>query len=244
MGASSVCVKPGATEILNRMAQTYSRKLPAGYHLRINIEIRELPDQQPGEVLRWHVVSHEGGLEYGLGAVDGADTELRMTYETLLKLYTGVWSGLGAASRGHIKDPAPMDFSIPAGVHPLEAMRRGYYFVTHFFTVTDPTVIPFGPQHVRGVHGAQAAPLFYATGLRSAYYLIAPQDKLNADGARDPMHQAFIVIGGDGLATIGESRFPVRRGQAVYVPPDTVHILETAGAEPLEIIWLAWGEKA
>jgi len=250
---SSVQSSPAAataTLILNRMSAAYAQKAPAGYALQVNIQVKPNPAPaapaaaSTGET-EWHVISGgEGGVTYGPGLLDSAETTLSMSYDTLQKLYSGQWSGLTAAGRAHFRDPAPLEFSLPPGMHPLEAMRRGYFFVTHFFSADVPTRIRFGPGKTRKIHGAGAAALFYTTGLRSAYYCVTPDDKLNADGARDPMHQAFIIIGGKGMATIGERRFAVEGGEAVYIPPETVHMLETGGPEPLELIWLAWGERA
>jgi hypothetical protein len=225
--------------MLQAMSRAYAAKVPDDYDLRINIEVAG--DSEP---LHWHVVSDGGKLDYGLGEVPDADTTLKLTAATLMRLHQGQWSGLGAAGRAHIRDSAPLDFSIPAGVHPLEAMRRGYFFVTHFFSVDVPTRIPFGEGHTRKVHGGHAAPLFYDRGIRSAYYRLEHGDVLNEDGAKDPMHQGFIVIGGSGTATIGEHRFSVRAGQAIYIPAHTIHMLAPDGPAALELIWLAWGEKA
>lgn len=240
-----------AAEMLERMSAAYALKVPAGYALKVNIQVEQcagatadpngIPDNSGA---LWHVVSGEDGVAYGPGLLDAADTTLSMAYDTLHKLCSGQWSGLTAAGRANFRDPAPLEFSLPPGTHPLEAMRRGYFFVTHFFSVDVPTRIRFGPGNTRKIHGAGAAALFYTTGLRSAYYCVTPDDKLNEDGARDPLHQAFIIIGGKGMATIGEQRFAVEAGEAVYIPPDTVHMLETGGPDPLELIWLAWGERA
>jgi len=233
------------------MCRAYAAKVPADYNLRINLEIAgvggkagEGMGESAGPELTWHVVSQDGGLEYGPGLLEEADTTLKLNTDTLWRLYSGQWSGLGAAGRAHIRESAPLDFSIPPGVHPLEAMRRGYFFVTHFFSADVPTRVPFGEGHTRKVHGGHAAPLFYDRGIRSAYYRLEPGDVLNEDGARDPMHQGFIVIGGSGVATIGEHRFQVRQGQAVYIPADTIHMLAPDGPAALELIWLAWGERA
>lgn len=230
---------PSAEQMLREMAAAYAGKIPEGYDLKANIVVRD----GDGET-QWHVLSEGGQLTHGPGLAGDAQTTLTMTGETLAKLYRGQWSGLGAAGRAHIRDAAPIDFTIPQGLHPLEAMRRGYYFLTHFFSVSSPTLIPFGPEHTRKIHGGHAAPLFYDAGLRSAYYRLEPGDVLNEDGAKDPMHQGFVVISGRGAATIGQRTLVVRAGQAVYIPANTIHMLRPEGGEPVELIWLAWGAKA
>jgi mannose-6-phosphate isomerase-like protein (cupin superfamily) len=236
---------PDPEQMLVEMSRAYQAKLPPDCDLRVNIEVNTPPAAGASPAgFQWHVISSGGELTYGPGLVEGADTTLTLTADTLRRLYRGEWSGLGAAGRASIRDAAPLDFTIPPGVHPLAAMRRGYYFVTHFFSVDVPTRVPFGEGHTRKIHGGHAAPLFYGEGLRSAYYRLEPGDVLNDDGARDPMHQGFIIIGGCGIATIGELRFNIRQGQAVYIPPHTVHMLTPGGPTAVELIWLAWGEKA
>jgi mannose-6-phosphate isomerase-like protein (cupin superfamily) len=242
MGSTTASLPPAA-EILRLMSDAYTAKAPPDHEIKINIVIRPGPESA-GVSTEWYLVSSAGQMEYGPGLLEAPDSTLAMTYETLGKLYTGEWTGLTAAGRAHIRDAAPVEFTLPPGVSPLDAMRRGYFFITHFFSAEVPTRLRFGPGHTRKIHGANAAALFYATGLRSAYYRVTPEDKLNEDGARDPMHQAFIVIGGKGMATIGERRFAIEAGEAIYIPPDTVHMLETGGPDALEIIWLAWGDRA
>ncbi|MFO8110505.1 MAG: cupin domain-containing protein [Thermoplasmata archaeon] len=58
------------------------------------------------------------------------------------------------------------------------------------------------------------------------------------------MHQSFIVIGGKGVAEIDGKDIEVSSGDAVYVPPNTVHKLHPSADEMIELIWLAWGEGA
>ncbi len=231
---------PTPCEILTEMAHTFAEKVPANYTMAAAFEIAT------GEVdpFHWHIRSIDGEVEWAPGSMEDPDTTFTLSSATLLKIHDGTWNGMTAAGRAHVRDPAPLNFTLPRDVHPLEAMRRGYFFLTHFFSVDNPTRVNFGPQHTRKIHGAGATALFYHQGMRSAYYCITADDVLNEDGARDPMHQAFIVIGGEGTAIIGETETEVSMGQALYVPPDTVHMLRTGGPDPLEIIWLAWGEGA
>lgn len=225
-----------AEEMLEAMSAAYAQKVQAGCELTVNISV-------DGE-RTWHVTTREGRTTWGPGFLSGVDTVFTLSREALAKLFTGEWAGLTAAGRAGIRDPAPLDFTIPDGVSPLQAMRSGYFFITHFFSTETPTRIRFGPGHTRKIHGGQATPLFYHPGLRSAYYRVTPADRLNEDGARDPLHQAFIVIGGRGWATVGDRRFPVAAGEAIYIEPNSIHLLETEGPDDLEIIWLAWGDGA
>lgn len=230
-------------QMLSEMTESYRLKTPSDYDIRVNIKV--LPaNGASGEPFCWYVSCESGVVSAGEGQLSDAQTTFTMAYETLHNMYTGLWSGLTAAGRAHIRDRAPLEFSLPPGVHPLQAMQKGYFFLTHFFNKENPTCIRFGPSHTRNIHGAGAAALFYYPGLRSAYYAITSSDKMNADLAKDPFSQAFIVISGKGRAKIADRTMDVSKGMALYIPPGSIHILETDGPEPLEIIWIAWGPGA
>jgi uncharacterized cupin superfamily protein len=66
------------------------------------------------------------------------------------------------------------------------------------------------------------------------------------DGYPPHCHSAeeeiFVVLGGEGVAFIGEEVHPIRRGSVIARPPATgVPHFFRAGAEPLE--YLAWGTR-
>lgn len=226
--------------MLTEMSEAFEAKVPPDYSLKACLEITTADS----DTVQWYVSCADGRLQYGEGTIRDPDTTFSLGEETLEKLYAGTWNGLTAAGRASLSDPAPLNFSLPRGANPLDAMRRGYFLVTHFFNTSNPTTLKFGPEHTRKVHGAGACPLFYHHGLRSAYYCVTTDDILNEDGAKDPMSQAFLVIAGTGTATVGDNEIAVSPGDAVYVPPRSVHMLRTDGPDPLEIIWLAWGEGA
>jgi mannose-6-phosphate isomerase-like protein (cupin superfamily) len=68
--------------------------------------------------------------------------------------------------------------------------------------------------------------------------------RLNAPGDTAPFPQAFIFVSGKGFAMIGEATVRVQAGEAYYDPPGADHEVWTECAEPLELIFLAWGEGA
>jgi mannose-6-phosphate isomerase-like protein (cupin superfamily) len=86
--------------------------------------------------------------------------------------------------------------------------------------------------------------LFYHPGFRSAWYLIKKGERLNEPGDTNPFPQGFIFISGEGFAKIGEETVPVRAGEAYYIPPGSDHVVWTESDQPLELIFLAWGEGA
>ncbi len=227
--------KKDIRKMLLDMSEAFEKKLPDDYNISVNIEVDDTI---------WHVSSKDGEFHYGEGKMEGAEWELYLDQDTLSKVYHGEWSGLTAAGRADIKEPAPINFSLPKDRSPLEAMQMGYFFMTHFFTPEYPTRIKFGHEHTRKIHGGNAAALFYHPGLRSSYYSLERDEVLNEDGAKDPMHQCFIIIGGKGTAEVDERKIEVSRGDAIYVPPNTIHKLWATDHDLLELIWLAWGEGA
>jgi mannose-6-phosphate isomerase-like protein (cupin superfamily) len=107
-----------------------------------------------------------------------------------------------------------------------------------------PETITLVKSQARKVHGAYAIPMFYHSGFRSAWYQLDKGDKLNNEGDTNPFPQAFIIIEGQGYAKIGEIVQEVTAGKAYYIPPGSDHILWTEDESPLQLIYLAWGEKA
>ncbi len=229
-------------KMLEEMAEMFKQKIPPDFAFCVNLEVST--SEHDGAAYCYHVVCGSQNAELGDGKAHNALLTLTLDTHTLANLASGKWSGLTAAGRARARDSAPLDFVLPEGVDASQVMPTAIFFLTHFFNRHNPTRFKFGPEHVRKVHGAGAAVLFYAPGLRSAYYAVFPEDRANADMATDPFFQAFIVIGGEGRATIGQNTFPVSKGDVLYIPPDHIHILETDGPEPLEVIWLAWGAKA
>jgi mannose-6-phosphate isomerase-like protein (cupin superfamily) len=53
-----------------------------------------------------------------------------------------------------------------------------------------------------------------------------------------------VFIRGEGSAKIGEDTVKVKAGESYYIPPGSDHVVWTESDEPLELIWLAWGEGA
>ncbi len=250
--------------MLKQMSEHFEQKVPEDYNLCVNFEVESEGD----EAFEWHLSCGGGRAVWGPGHLTDVDVTFSMDRDTLGNVYSGKWSGLTAAGRAHLSESAPLDFNTgrPNSLKRIvrlactvvrlfighlrrfsisrEFMRSGYYFLSHFFSAETPTRVRFGAEHTRRIHGGDAAALFYHPGLRSAYYMVRPGQVLNEDGAKDPMHQCFILISGQGAVTICDKESPARPGEAIYIPPGTVHMLRPEGDEPVEIIWLAWGESA
>ena len=53
--------------------------------------------------------------------------------------------------------------------------------------------------------------------------------------------QFYYILGGVGVATVGDKECEVREGDAVHLPPNLPHALRNTGTYPLR--WLAIGAK-
>ena len=92
------------------------------------------------------------------------------------------------------------------------------------------------------------------TVLRDTYYLIeqgiAPSLALTmgqtviyptgstTGHSHDDMEEVYYVISGEGEMVVGEDRFPIKTGDALYVPPGDFHTTFQKGNLPLTIVWV------
>jgi mannose-6-phosphate isomerase-like protein (cupin superfamily) len=226
-------LKPAA--ILEEMFRIYMKK---GEFSEFVFHIRVLDlDQQ------WKI-SQDRLQEVPLHA-DDFDAIVKLTQDTLEKLYLGTYSPITACGRANIKDKAPLDFLLPEGKKLDASLYQAMIlFVQRFFNPNLPETILFGEEYSRQVHGANVCGLIYSPGFRSAWYQISPNQQLNNPGDTNPFPQAFIFIKGSGKVKIGDITQEIHAGQSVYIPPGTEHICWSSEHEPVELIFLAWGEKA
>jgi mannose-6-phosphate isomerase-like protein (cupin superfamily) len=229
-------------EILTNLASTYQQKVGEEQSLVVNLALAS--GGESPEV--YHVLVAPGRLvALYAGPARDARFTLKMSPETLRRIYERELTALTAAGRARMSDPAPLDIELPAGTgFTQEVQAEIYAFLQHFFNPTWPEVIPLGEEHARVVHDAHAIPLFYHPGSRSAWYQVNPGEHVNEPGDKNTFPQAFIFIKGEGRATIGDTTLDVRAGEAVYVPPGADHIIRNESDGPLEMIFLAWGAGA
>jgi mannose-6-phosphate isomerase-like protein (cupin superfamily) len=55
--------------------------------------------------------------------------------------------------------------------------------------------------------------------------------------AHDDMEEIYFFISGEGIMVVGEDRFPVKAGDALYVPPGEFHTTIQTGIAPLVFVW-------
>ncbi len=225
-------------EDLKKMAESYQIKKPPDLKGKIHLLI--------GEDYGFLVKLGKSNVEVKETSVnDTRDIGLVMSEDTFSKLNSGEWNGMTAAGRSSMSESAPLDFRLPDGAEmDDETLQIMYHFLTHFFSKDYPTITELGRSHSRKVHGGNAAPIAYGNGIRSAYYTIQKGEQINEDEL-DPWDQVFTVIGGSGKALVDGKEIELEKNISVHVPPKTEHIVrKDEGEDDLELIWIAYGEKA
>lgn len=90
--------------------------------------------------------------------------------------------------------------------------------------------------------------------LRDTYYMI---DKTNSATQRltmgvttiyptgsttghshDDMEEVYFVVSGEGIMIVGDDEYPIKPGDALYVPPCEFHTTIQTGNEPLKVVWV------
>jgi mannose-6-phosphate isomerase-like protein (cupin superfamily) len=56
--------------------------------------------------------------------------------------------------------------------------------------------------------------------------------------SHDDMEEVYYVISGEGVMVVGEDKFSIKAGDALYVPPGEFHTTFQTGNLPLSVIWV------
>ena len=227
--------------VLERFVEDYAHD-PQAQDITFGIEV---------DGLRWTVTSNktETGRDVRIarGFGDQAMIYFKTDRETLNLLDQGVWNGLTAMGAASSADKTPLDILVTDGFEKgsdYDATIRPLIF--HFWTRGTPEIVRFGAAHSRVVHGAPASALYYDEDFRSAVYRVpAGLGREQAPTISVPFKRMVLVIGGSGEGVIGDRPFTMRAGDMVLSPPNIpVTFWNASDEEPLEFVWLMWGEGA
>jgi mannose-6-phosphate isomerase-like protein (cupin superfamily) len=230
---------PNVAGMLREFAAAYSDVAPERAAIVVQLTIAP-----PGKT--WQVVVDDTGrADLQEGPSEAAVMTLEMSESTLRTIYNGGMTAFTAGAKGSGADTAPLEMEIHPRAESLQSPKDTLLdFIQHFFVRERPERIVLREESSRVVHGAHAIPLYYASGFRSAWYVVKGGQRLNETGDTNPYPQAFVVISGNGRAKIGDVEVEVRGGESYYIPPNSDHVLWPAPGESLELIWFAWGEGA
>jgi len=92
------------------------------------------------------------------------------------------------------------------------------------------------------------------TVLRDTYYLVergaSPSRRLTmgqtviyptgstTGHSHDDMEEVYYVVSGEGEMVVGADRYPIKTGDALYVPPGEFHTTFQTGNIPLVVVWV------
>ena len=90
--------------------------------------------------------------------------------------------------------------------------------------------------------------------LRDTYYLIdadkGPSQRLTlgvttiyptgstTGHSHDDREEVYYVVSGEGVMVVGEDEYPIKAGDALYVPPCEYHTTFQSGNAPLTVVWV------
>lgn len=96
--------------------------------------------------------------------------------------------------------------------------------------------------------------------LRDTYYLIDPENSPSKNltmgftviyptgkttgHAHSDMEEVYYFLSGRGKMAIGEDEFPVKAGDALYVPFGEYHVTVNTGNEPMAMVWVTGRDKS
>lgn len=188
-----------------------------------------------------------GDVQLVGGAAGQDGLRIIVESETLESIHSGRIGVLTAGGKARASDYAPFGFKMGGEPDlPEELLSNLLPFLTHFWTRGYPEVTPFGLEFSRVVHGAQAAALYYAPGLRTAWYGIVGDQRINAarEDQVNPFDTLIIVIGGKVQARLDGNIQTLAKGSSVFVPTGMTHEFWNEGDEIAEFIIVMFGEGA
>ncbi|MEM9300794.1 MAG: hypothetical protein AAGE01_01705 [Pseudomonadota bacterium] len=200
---------------------------------------------------RWHVRSAQTGdaprtVSLEAGFPDTPMIYFKTTADVLGRIDAGELSGLTAMAAETSDQLTPLD------VFPVNGYERGDDYdamlrplIFHFWTRGLPETVPLGMANTRVVHGAPGTVMYYDANFRSAVYHVPP--RLGRDMAPTitvPFPRVLVVLAGEMSGTVGPNPFSIPRGTMVFVPPNVPATLWNDQDEPLELMFLMFGDGA
>jgi mannose-6-phosphate isomerase-like protein (cupin superfamily) len=75
------------------------------------------------------------------------------------------------------------------------------------------------------------------------FTVIYPTGKTTGHAHSD-MEEVYYILSGRGTMTIGENEFPIREGDAFYVPFGEYHVTFNTGNQPLAMVWVTGQDRS
>ena len=166
------------------------------------------------------------------------DCRLTMEKKILDRILVGDADFGALIGRSKMSEVRPIDGEFLNKEKFPQIMQVIYTLMTVFFTPGKVKIKQLREELAGDAHGARPIPIVYWDGIRYAWYVIKEGEILNEAGEMDPYPQVIILLKGNGIATLGDEKFNIEPGKALYIPRNIVHQIEAR--EDIELIWLAW----
>ena len=73
--------------------------------------------------------------------------------------------------------------------------------------------------------------------LTMGHTIIYPTGKTTGH-AHDDMEEVYYILTGEGKMVVGDDEFPIKAGDAFYVPFGEFHVTYNTGIQPMSILWV------
>ena len=243
--AAQMGTGPEIEQILNRFAGDYEQDVTFKQDVTFGINVDDS---------FWHIKARAGSdvnspeVRLLPGEPDEPTFFFFTDFETLQKIDRGELNALTGAAKAFSSDSAPFDMDVMDGFVPDQAFLPTLLSTLfHFWTKGTPEIIPFGLDHTRPNHGAQASIFYYQPGFRSAYVAIKKGQHANENekSKKNPFPTLLIGIKGTVDMVIDGKESVLTSGNAVLIPAGVSHeFLNPDRDEPFEGILLMFGEGA
>ncbi|MGM0667834.1 MAG: cupin domain-containing protein [Bacteroidota bacterium] len=228
------------TLILEDWCKSFINKTDSNYLATVNFTVSDNNRSH-------HIMIDGNGYSISEGMNEDANFSFRSSLEHYNMIYRGDITAFTSMGRENMSDTTPLDADFHRAVTG-NLMNDILFFVQRFFNTSPHDKVVLAKENSRIVHGGHAIPVFYRTsdeiGVRSAWYQVNKGQQVNEPGDTNPFPQYFIIMRGNGFARIGNDTLVVKENEAYYIEPGSDHVFWTESDEPMEMIFLAWGEGA
>ncbi len=240
-------LKEEVHEIITSYVNDYKNDRHASKKRIIGIEVPEADVAWTVTVTgkRLHSKNWEVNLNEGLPKIP--TYVYRIELKTLRAIYDGKINALTAQGKAFGSDYTPMSVREINAFRPsIDDDHHLNAFSFHFWTKGFPEIIPFHEGATRKVHGSNATVFYYEKGLRTAWYSVAPGDKVRHDPREqaNPFPMMCVIINGTIQGEVDGEHITVSAGNTIFIPAQVTHKWWNESDKPAEAILIMFGEGA
>lgn len=244
-----------AGEILREFAADYVRD-PMAIDARFGVKLGQrwwkvAVDRQETASRRGRLTDHSFG-PHGVDLSEGMPDSPTWYFEfasldVLEKVASGEINAGTASSQSFGSDKVGLEIGYMEGFRSTPGEVADLYItMSHFFTRGVPQVTRFGRANALKTHGAQSVSLHRMKGFRISFFSIGATEVANEapDLQRGQVPNLFAIFRGRGTLHTDGDPIALEPGVSVFVPQFVKHELVNDGTEPLEGIYVLYGDNA